>query len=541
MMTAKMILLSNFFLLCCICSIHIVPINAFSNNPRPLVTSVFSSKTKTTTTKTVLFGKRKKNNNNNNNINTNPPATAAYEFALLFDCDGVILETEELHRKAYNRAFYEAGVKIVSSRAIAGNSNLAISEDPVVWSVEYYDILQNSVGGGKPKMRHYFKEVLNNIYGDDVVDVKIVAGDQQWNKQDLNTKEGIEKLDALIDELQENKTGMYKETVEENAETRPGILDLMDEAIRSKSIAVGVCSASTKEAVTKVLSVTLGPDRVRSLDVCILGDDVSEKKPSPMIYNEARKSLGINDPKKCVVIEDSAVGLRAAKSAGMRCIITYTDSTAAEDFYEEGADAKVPNLRANGQVTLDSIFDPMRDGNWKNEPELLVDIRDGIDSFESIPEPMMINIDTGAVTSFDDEPQQEPTPFFLQSDDEEYNENAIPEPVMKNTDTVAVTSFDDEPQNGAQFSLQSDDQEYNEIAVNAPVPEIAPMDTAGGTMKSPPNQQELAPRSTSRRLQLYEDDMGNLSMERPSYLKQIEKEQKETFPGFKPVAGCFDM
>jgi HAD superfamily hydrolase (TIGR01509 family) len=540
MMTTKTILLSNFFLLC-ICSIPIVQINAFSNNRRPLVTSLFSSsKTKTTTTKTVLFARnRKKNNNSNsNNNNNNPPATAAYEFALLFDCDGVILETEELHRKAYNRAFYEAGVKIVTSRAIAGNSNLAISEDPVVWSVEYYDILQNSVGGGKPKMRHYFKEVLNNIYGDDVVDVKIVAVDQQWNKQDLDRKEGIEKLDALIDELQANKTGLYKETVEENAETRPGILELMDEAIQSKSIAVGVCSASTKEAVTKVLDVTLGPDRVRSLDVCILGDDVSEKKPSPMIYNEARNRLGINDPKKCVVIEDSAVGLRAAKSAGMRCIITYTDSTAAENFYEEGADAKVPNLRANGQVTLDSIFDPMRDGNWKNEPEILVDIRDGIDSFESIPEPMMINTDT---TSYDDEPQQEPAPFSLSSDDGEYNENAIPEPAMINADAGAVTFSDDEPQNSAPFSLPSDDEEYNEIAVNAPVPEIAPMDTTGGTMKSSPNQQELTQPSTPRRLQLYEDDMGNLSTERPSYLKQIEKEQKETFPGFKPVAGCFDM
>ena len=76
----------------------------------------------------------------------------------------VRFKTEELHRKAYNRAFYEAGVKVVTSRAVAGNSNLAISEDPVVWSVEYYDILQNSVGGGKPKMRHYFKEVLNNIF-----------------------------------------------------------------------------------------------------------------------------------------------------------------------------------------------------------------------------------------------------------------------------------------------------------------------------------------------------------------------------------------
>lgn len=43
----------------------------------------------------------------------------------------------------------------------------------------------------------------------------------------------------------------------------------------------------------------------------------------------------------------------------MKCIITYTDSTMNEDFYGEGADAKVPTLGSRG-VTLSSIFDPIR-------------------------------------------------------------------------------------------------------------------------------------------------------------------------------------
>lgn len=52
------------------------------------------------------------------------------KFALLFDCDGVIIETEELHRLAYNAAFKEF--------------NLQIDDEPVEWSVAYYDILQNT-------------------------------------------------------------------------------------------------------------------------------------------------------------------------------------------------------------------------------------------------------------------------------------------------------------------------------------------------------------------------------------------------------------
>jgi len=50
--------------------------------------------------------------------------SASYEYALLFDCDGVILETEELHRLAYNAAFKQA--------------ELTIDGKPVEWSVEYY-------------------------------------------------------------------------------------------------------------------------------------------------------------------------------------------------------------------------------------------------------------------------------------------------------------------------------------------------------------------------------------------------------------------
>mmetsp|Transcript_13549 Transcript_13549/g.31828 ORF Transcript_13549/g.31828 Transcript_13549/m.31828 type:complete len:653 (-) Transcript_13549:154-2112(-) len=313
-----------------------------------------------------------------------------YDFALLFDCDGVILETEELHRLAYNAAFREFEVTRVCGDVL----------EPVKWSVGYYDILQNSIGGGKPKMRHYFSQLLrfeSNEKGDPT---KITANLQtQKQKRKARRKKSnagsainavtlaaadiATGLESLIDAIQTRKTELYKTTVEDTAVPRPGLLDLMDEALADDSIAVGVCSASTKEAAQKVLECTLGPDRVGKLDVCILGDDVSEKKPSPLIYDTARSRLGIDTADRCVVVEDSAVGLRAAKAAGMRCLITYTTSTTNEDFYGMGADAKVPDLINRGKpVTLGSIFDPMREAfSSSNEdftvvPELLVGLKD---------------------------------------------------------------------------------------------------------------------------------------------------------------------
>ena len=207
-----------------------------------------------------------------------------YDFALLFDCDGVILETEELHRLAYNEAFKAAA--------------LTIDGRPVEWSVEYYDILQNTVGGGKPKMFFHFRNTTGQFP---------MVGDKA-------APATPEEQQALIDALQDHKTEIYRTYIEEKAVPRPGVIELMDEALADPSIAVGVCSASTKAAVQKVLAVTLGESRLSQLDVCILGDDVSEKKPSPMIYNEARQRIGI-DKERCVVVEDSMVGLRAAKAA----------------------------------------------------------------------------------------------------------------------------------------------------------------------------------------------------------------------------------
>jgi len=79
--------------------------------------------------------------------------------------------------------------------------------------------------------------------------------------------------------------------IEEKAIPRPGVIELMDAAIADPKVAVGVCSASTKAAVTKVLAVTLGEERRNKLDVCILGDDVSRLKPDPLIYARPPKGF----------------------------------------------------------------------------------------------------------------------------------------------------------------------------------------------------------------------------------------------------------
>lgn len=74
-------------------------------------------------------------------------------MALIFDYDGVILESEHLHRQAYNNAAH-FNVRCPNSP----------SSEPLNWSPEFYDELQNQIGGGKPKMRWLVFELGKFIF-----------------------------------------------------------------------------------------------------------------------------------------------------------------------------------------------------------------------------------------------------------------------------------------------------------------------------------------------------------------------------------------
>ncbi|CAE7479860.1 unnamed protein product [Symbiodinium natans] len=234
--------------------------------------------------------------------------------ALLLDCDGVIADSEYLHREAYNEVFAEFEVD-------------------AVWSKEYYDVLQNKIGGGKPKMRYHFGEVGWPT------SVKGPPPEDEMSRE------------ALIDALQDRKTDIYRGYVTSGkASARPGILALIEEGLQRRNLRMAICSAGTKEAAQQVLSAVVGEDLLEQFDLILLGDDVSRKKPDPLIYKLASERLGV-PAERCAVVEDSKIGLEAALAAGMRCFITYTDSTQGQDF--SGATEVLPDAT---QLQLSKIF-----------------------------------------------------------------------------------------------------------------------------------------------------------------------------------------
>ena len=227
--------------------------------------------------------------------------------ALLFDCDGVLVDTErDGHRPAFNLAFKQKGLNFE-------------------WDIKIYGKLLE-ISGGKERMIHFF--------------------DQSGWPETGNR-------DSLIKELHRLKTDIFMQIIE-NGELplRPGVARLVDEAI-AEGIQLAVCSTSNERAVNLIVEILLGPHRKKHFSGIFAGDIVTKKKPDPEIYLLASGKLKIV-PSECLVIEDSRNGLLAAKSAGMKCFITKSVYTAGEVFTE--ADGVVDELGDNNENKI-SIHD----------------------------------------------------------------------------------------------------------------------------------------------------------------------------------------
>lgn len=106
-------------------------------------------------------------------------------------------------------------------------------------------------------------------------------------------------------------------------------INAADEAIDA-GVKVAVCSTSNERAVSNIVKVMLG-ERIAQHMRVFAGDIVAKKKPAPDVYLLAAEELGV-DPARCVVIEDSRIGLAAGKAAGMRVVVTESYYTRGEDF-----------------------------------------------------------------------------------------------------------------------------------------------------------------------------------------------------------------
>ena len=188
----------------------------------------------------------------------------------------------------------------------------------------------------RPSIKLLPKTILvwNGVWNAMVSSLKVGGGKERmtahWNEVGWpeSIPEEIRKEKVL--ELHLRKTDIFMDLIDAGKiPLRSGVLRLVNEAIAG-GVRLAVCSTSNEKAVSNLVSTLMGTERAAMFQV-FAGDMVKAKKPAPDIYNLAVATMGL-DKSRCVIVEDSHIGLGAARAAGISCIVTKSSYTTGEDF-----------------------------------------------------------------------------------------------------------------------------------------------------------------------------------------------------------------
>jgi len=114
---------------------------------------------------------------------------------------------------------------------------------------------------------------------------------------------------------------IYLDLVPSRLEAFPGVHTLLS-SCHAAGLLIAVASSADKIKVNANLQKIGLPTKF--WDAVVWGEDVKNKKPAPDIFLSAAEKLGVK-PAACVVVEDAVNGVQAAQAAGMRCIaVTHT-------------------------------------------------------------------------------------------------------------------------------------------------------------------------------------------------------------------------
>jgi HAD superfamily hydrolase (TIGR01509 family) len=236
--------------------------------------------------------------------------------AIIFDVDGTLSETEEVHRHAFNAAFKEKGLEWH-------------------WDQQLYKKLLD-VSGGKERIRYF-----------------IELHDRQYLETD--------DLDGFIRDIHLTKTENYTQLVlDGQAVLRPGIRQLISDTANS-GLRLAIATTTSVPNVEALLQAAYGSDGMGLFEVICAGDSVPAKKPAPDIYISALEQLGLKAD-ECIAIEDSRNGLLSADAAGIATIImsgVYTE----DQCFDEAA-CIIEDLTT---LTFDELISATRTASKKSE------------------------------------------------------------------------------------------------------------------------------------------------------------------------------
>lgn len=207
---------------------------------------------------------------------------------MIFDCDGVLIDSEMLAYGVYAKAFTDAGFPMTAYETLRKFSGSTEAAMVTMMEQEYHHQLSDA-----------FKKSLNELV-----------------------------LDAFKKELQ----------------PMPGVANLL-RTLREESIAFCVASNGKKERVQLALSVTglsdyFAPEQIFDVSV------VTKGKPAPDLFLAAACQHNCS-PQQCLVVEDSTLGITAAQAAHMPVVGFLGGSHAHAEWYQQRVIAAAPEFIAH--------------------------------------------------------------------------------------------------------------------------------------------------------------------------------------------------
>jgi len=216
-------------------------------------------------------------------------------LAVIFDMDGILIDSVELNWKAINQALAPSGVKVNGT-----------------------DISQ------------YLGKTLENQL-ERINDVFHIKLDYAEFASDVS---------------------QIKSSLLEDLSPKPGVSELL-KGLTKAHIPFTVATSTSRAIAKQYLDIT-GLLAYFDTDTIVAAEDVVKHKPDPEVYVKAAKALGVN-PAKCVVVEDAPAGVQAAKVAGMSCIALSTTYVSGKDL--RIADLIIPSMEAINLSIIQSVVD----------------------------------------------------------------------------------------------------------------------------------------------------------------------------------------
>ena len=215
--------------------------------------------------------------------------------AVIFDMDGVIVDSEPLHFQVETALFQELGIRLSHG--------------------EHAEFLGTSS-----------REMFSAL------------------RQRFSLSESVEEL------MQEERRRYLNLLRNSPLPLNPGIPELVDR-LKDGAYSIALASSAPEDQISLVLERS---GLASKFEIRVSGDSVARSKPHPEIFLNAAADLGVK-PSSCWVIEDSANGIRAAVAAGMRTIAYSRPDAAPQNL--DAADYRSARISAIGEIIMGASGD----------------------------------------------------------------------------------------------------------------------------------------------------------------------------------------